>query len=252
MRVLASLEGLSSADRATLLDRLETLEPDRATALLHALRTETLQRCETDGWFWVTRFVRTRDEADTESIKPFPDKPYLEAIWREIDASQRVVIAKSRQLMISWVLCAYAVWFARFHAHKTVLWQTQKEPDAFQMVCLAGAAKDGGVTARCQFIERHLPEWMRLPVKESAGILGYPNGSVIQGIPGGKDQVRSRVASLIIEDEFAFQEEAAGVYQAVAPLIQKATKFIAVSTPNGPTGMFAELYHGVKQDVVTA
>ena len=49
---------------------------------------------------------------------------------------------------------------------------------------------------------------------------------------------------VIVEDEFAYQEEAKGVYQAVAPLIQKATKFIAVSTPNGPSNTFALLYHG--------
>lgn len=248
------LEGfydLSDAERAETLARLDRLDPKQAQSLLLALRAETMQRCELDGWFWVTHFVNTRDEADTESIKRFPDKDYLRTIWAEIDEHQRIVIAKSRQLMISWLLCAYAVWFARFHAHKTILWQTQKEPDAFQMVCLAGASKDGGVTGRCQFIERHLPEWMRVPVKESAGVLGYPNGSVIQGIPGGKDQVRSRVASLVLQDEFAYQEEAAGVYQAVAPLIQKSMKFIAVSTPNGPTGIFAELFHGFKQDVVS-
>jgi phage FluMu gp28-like protein len=68
-------------------------------------------------------------------------------------------------------------------------------------------------------------------------------------LAGGANQVRGKTASLIVEDEFAFQPEQSGVYQAVAPLIQKATRFIAVSTPNGRTNTFSDLYHGVSQSI---
>ncbi len=249
--LLAGFADLPDDDRDEMLARLDALDKGQAQGLLMALRSEILERCKQDGWFWATRFVNTRDEADQESVKRFPDKENLHYLWKKIHKRQKTCVGKSRQLMCSWEVATYAVWLARFHAHKTILWQTQKEPDAHQMVCLAGASKDGGVTGRCQFIERNLPEWMRLPVKESAGLLAYPNGSAIYGIPGGKDQVRSRVASLVIEDEFAFQEEADGVWGAVRPLIQKAMKIIVISTPNGPSNAFAEIYHGFKQDMVT-
>ena len=113
------------------------------------------------------------------------------------------------------------------------------------MVCLAGGDKDTGFLGRMQFIERHLPSWMRIRPKESEGRLNYPNGSLIEALPGGANQVRGKVASIIVEDEFAFQEEARGVYTTVAPLIQKATKFIAISTPNGMENVFADIYHGI-------
>ena len=206
----------------------------------------TLDKCATDGWAFTTGFVWTRDEADSDSVKRFPDLPYLEALWREIDEHQRVVVAKSRQLRVSWLLAAFCVWFARFHSHKLILWQTQKEEDANAMVCLPGSEKDSGYAARMQFILRHLPPWLKGTWRESEGELSCKDtGSTILALPGGAHQVRGKTASMIVEDEFAFQSEQAGVYQAVAPLIQKATKFIAVSTPNGRANQFSDLYHGV-------
>jgi hypothetical protein len=249
--LLSELATLSPEDRQAVIDRLDDLPPDKAQAVLLALRSDILARCERDGWYWLTHFVSTRDEADQESVKLFPDKENLGYLWKKLTKHNKIALAKSRQIMASWLVAGYVTWFARFKAHKTILWQTQKEPDAHQMVCLAGASKDGGVTGRCQFIERNLPAWMRLPVKESAGCLAYPHGSAIYGIPGGKDQVRSRVASVIVDDEFAFQEEAQGVFTAVAPLIQKATQLIVLSTPNGPANTFAEVYHGYKMDLTT-
>ena len=73
----------------------------------------------------------------------------------------------------------------------------------------------------------------------------YPhNGSMIQALSGGADQIRGTTPSLLIEDEFAHQEDQPGVYTAVAPLIQKKAKLVFASTPNGASNTFATLYHG--------
>ena len=48
----------------------------------------------------------------------------------------------------------------------------------------------GGYLARMQFIETNLPSWMKLNVRESAGSLDYPNGSRIEAVAGGANQVR--------------------------------------------------------------
>ena len=226
-------------------DSLENIlsNKEEAARLVNALREEAIKRCSKDGWFF-TQFVKTRDEADADSVKQFPQLEYLKELWKVLDTSQRTAVAKSRQMFVSWALCTYCVWFARFHPNKYIVWQTQKAEDAHKMVCMPGGDKDTGYFGRMQFIERNLPSWLRVPMKESAGVLSYNNGSMIEAVAGGANQVRGKTASLIVEDEFAYQDEAKGVYQAVAPLIQKATKFIAVSTPNGPSGIFSELYHG--------
>ena len=224
---------------------LENLKPGEAQFVLDSLKQEASDRCRADGLFWL-QFVKTRDEADADNtVKAFPtDLEYVNRLWQILADSQRIVVAKSRQMLVSWIVCAFCVWRARFNPNQYIVWQTQKNTDANMMVCLAGGDKDSGFLGRMQFIERNQPSWLRMRVKESEGRLNYPNGSMIEAVPGGANQVRGKVASIIVEDEFAFQEEASGVYTTVAPLIQKATKFIAISTPNGMNNMFASIYHG--------
>lgn len=247
-----------------LLDDLQTLRPEEVTAflgkldqlpehgkrsLLQNLRREVDDRAREDGLFWL-RFAQTRDEADPENpVKPFPvHLQYINDLWRVFLTSQRIVVAKSRQMLVSWVLCAFGVWWARYRPHQFIVFQTQKKEDACKMVAMPSTDGGIGYLGRMQFIEQHLPHWLKVEVRPSEGSLSYANGSLIEALPGGANQVRSKVPSIIIEDEFAFQEEARGVYGAVAPLIQKAVKFIAVSTPNGMDNIFAEIYHGYRME----
>ena len=228
-------------DLERLLARLPTMGASEQEQLFSGLAQAINAKCAEDGLFWL-RFVKTRDEADPEhSIKAFPLGPdYIRALWNVYLAERRVVIAKSRQMMVSWLTCAFVVWWARYKPHQAVYWQTKAWPDAVKMTAMPG----GGVAGRCQFIEDNLPPWMRQEYKPSEGRLQYPNGSLIQALSGGADQVRSATGSIFVEDEFAHQEEQDGVYTALAPLIQKGAKAFFISSPNGSDNTFATLYHG--------
>ena len=227
---------------------VDALPFDQALRLAGALRAEALERAANDGLFYAS-FVKTRDEADPDhSVKPFPvHLEYVQAIWKALIENQCVVIAKSRQMLMSWIACVFCSWWARFKSNQAVAWQTQKWEDACEKVAMAGVSGDtGGYMGRIQFIEYNLPGWLKQPIRATEGRITYSNGSVIEALAGGADKIRGKVASVIVEDEFAFQPEARGVYTAVAPLIQKATKFIAISTPNGGEGsIFYHIFHGI-------
>ena len=184
----------------------------------------------------------TRDEADpNQSVKPFPlHLEYLVRLWGLLDSRQCVVIAKSRQMLISWVVAAYAVWHARSKPNQAIFWQAQQWEDAKNMTCHPKGASMG----RCQFIEANLPAWMRQNITPLEGRLQYPNGSFVQALPGGASKIRGNTPSVYISDESAHQEEQEGVFTAVAPLIQKGAKAFFISTPNGTSNMFATLFHG--------
>jgi hypothetical protein len=238
-----SLFGLAPAEVEALRDRMDRLTSEQAATLLAGLRAEALERCRTDGLFWL-RFVQTRDEAEADSRRPFPTElAYVRQIWKVLEQDQLICIAKSRQMAISWLLCAFCVWFARFHPDKLVLWQTQKAEDADAMVCLPGVGETGHA-GRMQFIERHLPSWMQMTPRETEGSLSYPNGSTILALAGGANQVRGKTPSLLVSDEAAYQEEFRAVWKAVAPTVQKAMKLVVVSTPNGTANLFCTLFHG--------
>jgi phage FluMu gp28-like protein len=225
---------LTAPELEVLRTRSQDVTAEQAVALAWA-------QAAADGTFFL-RFVQTRDEADPEqTTKPFPlHLAYLTDLWRIIDKNQRVVIAKSRQMMISWLMAAYCVWYARFHANSACYYQTKAFEDAVAMV----AMPEGGFEGRCQFIESHLPAWLHMDVKISEGRVQYPNGSIIQALAGGADKIRGKVASVVVEDEFGHQEDQTGVFTAVAPLIQKGTRAIFVSTPNGSDNFYCTLYHG--------
>jgi len=227
----------------TILTRAETAALQRAAAQVTPAEAIALAQaqCTADGLFFA-QYIRTRDEADPQCpVKPFPTHLiYIRELWRALDEHQRIVVAKSRQMMVSWVVVAYCVWWARFRPNQVILWQTKAWEDAVRMV----AMPEGGFEGRAQFIESHLPAWLQMPVKISEGRIQYPNGSMIQALAGGADKVRGLVPSVFVGDEFAHQLEQDGVYAAVAPLMQKGAKIVLVSTPNGADNMFATLYHG--------
>ena len=223
-------------DPDATIKRLEGV-PGGTQALVGMLR----DACARDGLFWL-KFVLTRDEADPRhSVKPFPlHLDYLRELWDVFLGRPLVVVAKSRQMLVSWVVAAFCVWTARSKPHQAIYWQAQKDKDAIAMVSLP----KGGVQGRCQFIETHLPTWLQEPVETLSGRLVYPNGSFIEALAGGADQIRGKVFSVYVGDEFAHQDDQSGVYTSVAPLIQKGSKAILVSTPNGSQNLFATLYHG--------
>src|SRR6185295_3916268 len=231
----------SKRELQALLERVDTLPAGEAQKLFAGLTADINRRCAEDGLEWLS-WVVTRDEADpANSVKPFPlHLDYLRDLWGVFNAENLVVVAKSRHMLVSWVVAAFAVWTARSKPHQAVYWQAQKQEDAVGMVC----APEGAQQARCQFIEANLPPWMRVPVKPVEGRLQYPNGSVIQALSGGADKIRGKTASLIVLDEFAHMLDQQQIYTSVVPLVQKGAKLLIVSTPNGSGNTFSVLYHG--------
>mgnify|MGYP001615640435 FL=1 len=228
-------------------ERLSALSGEEAQTLVRGLRGEALDRCGRDGRFWL-QFVQTRDEADPgQTTKPFPvHLDYVLRIWDTFTAHNRVVVAKSRQMLLSWIACAFMCHTARFRPNSLVILQTQKWEDACAMVAMAGNRAEGGYAGRCQFIESHLPSWLRQRCTPTEGAIDYPNGSRVMALAAGANQIRGKTASLIVLDEYAFLSEAKQTYAAISPLVQKGCKIIVISTPNGAEGnSFFHLWNGV-------
>ncbi len=169
-------------------------------------------------WVW------TKDEYDDKvTMKPFPRKRYLVEVLEEIIAEPVVFLAKSRQLTITWLICAYFDWWARFTPNQLLMIQSKKEEDAANLVY----AKESGM-ARIDFIETRLPFWMQKPRLNAFGQITFQdNGSKIIGIPQGADIIRSYTVSGLFSDEAAFQPEFKEAYRAAK---QCCRKIIAVSS----------------------
>mgnify|MGYP001561843984 FL=1 len=222
----------------------------------------------------------TKDEHDQERPeKPFPDYDYLRCILdcllvsgrflRPLEASYAlawgiplthlerqasmgmVFMEKSRQVLASWVCCAYILWRAKFHPHQLCIVQSKKEDDAVKFVFIKEAQQ-----ARISFMESRLPLWLqdglfighqetplrnkREFVKRSdSGHLWFPNGSHIWAVPQGGDIIRSNTPSCLFSDEAAFQPAFALAYQACLPSLKGGGQGVFISSAE--IGDFATL-----------
>jgi hypothetical protein len=240
--------------RSTLRRRSEELE-----SRLNA--DAELKRCRESFPYFLFRHCRTLDEHDpTQFAKAFPRHPYILTLSKVLQSERRIAVEKSRQMMISWVVCAFVLWVAMFQPNVLFFVQSKKEEDAADRL------------DRIYKIYFRLPAFMRerFPLNLNSGrpgtqlytdlyltwrgedraFFGFDDSSMAPGsefadlvknnsvrsriwaIPQGADVVRQYTASGLFSDEDAFQSLAGEAYGAYMPTMSKDSWVIKVSTPN--------------------
>jgi len=133
-----------------------------------------------------------------------------------------VLIPKSRQMMITWLIIALYLWDVQFHEGRHVFVQSKKEEDANSLI------------ERAKFIYDHEPAFLKRHEMNSVYcVLEFPAiNSRMKGIPEGPDQIRMYTASGIFMDEMAFQDSAEKAFQAAKPTIDGGGRFTGVSSAN--------------------
>lgn len=231
-----------------MIPRLHTVE-----------RTLWVERCRRSAQFFIfeSGALVTKDEHDQLSpVKPFPQTLYLRALLDLMCCGGRMTepddalyareagvprsyladvyrtgvtfVEKSRQLMVTWLACAYCLWRARAFPHQLILVQSKKKEDAANLVFFK--QPDLG---RISFMEFHLPpdlRQVRYPLDCSEGRMIWPDGSQIWAIPEGGSMIRSNTPTVVFSDESAFQEEFGNSYTAALPAIKGGGQYLAVSS----------------------
>lgn len=201
---------------------------ERRALLLHRAYTLNCAR-------WLGDQVKTRDEHDKSSpVKPFPVHPYVQGVLNVLNAERVTFIIKSRQMMMSWLACAYGLHLAQFFDHQLVLVISEK----FE--------KSASLVDRMRFIYERQQPWLvnlcpldRLMRDQPIGTLSFKNGSKVLALPDGPDQVRMHTASLAILDEADFHPMFRKTYEACLPAVAGGGKLVALSTVN--SGAFSKM-----------
>lgn len=188
-----------------------------------------------DPLAWLQQHTRTRDshwrEAGANSpYRPFPDKPYFRPIVNVFQQDAVTFIAKSRDMMLSWLCVGYLTHACMTTEGIEALVQSQTEDKAAELV---GYAK-------CLYEQQ--PEELKAayPLEtsslQSSLELNFANHSRIIGIPHGADKIRSYHPWALLIDEAAFMPEAGEAYDEAVSACQK----IIVLSSAGP-GWFEEV-----------
>jgi hypothetical protein len=185
-----------------------------------------------DPLVWMQRHTKTKDshwrEHDAASPhSPFPDKPYFHALIQGFTDEPVIFVEKSRDMMLSWLAVAFFTHAAMTTESIQVLFQSQKDEKACELVEYARIL--------CEHSDPAIKKAYPL-TKKSSGELLFANGSRIIAIPGGADQVRSYHPWGLLMDEAAFMPEAGDSYNNAVPVCKK---IIALSSA-GP-GWFADV-----------
>ena len=186
-----------------------------------------------DPLLWLQKHTKTKDshwrEAGAMSpYRPFPDKPYFRPIVDMFQQEPVLFIEKSRDMMVSWLGVGLFTHAAMTNPGIEVLFQSQKEEKAFELVEYAKVLYH----QQDEVLRKAFPLKSRI---EAQGSLEFAHGSRIIGIPGGGDQIRSYHPWGLFQDEAAFMPEAGDAYDNAVPVCKK----ILVVSSAGP-GWFAD------------
>lgn len=161
--------------------------------------------------------------------------PYQERVLMDLLKHKYNIILKSRQLGISTLCSAYALWLMLFNDDTFVLVVAMDRNTARQMV------------TKVKIMHEHLPIWLKFDSKKMEEnnklSLRFPNGSQIEAISSDPDAARGRAASLLIIDEAAFIESAEELWTGAYPTLSKSGgRAIILSSPNGVGGFFYNMW----------
>jgi hypothetical protein len=174
-----------------------------------------------------------QDQAGEAGTMPFHLWPAQVELLEAVATEPRLLILKARQLGITWLVCAYALWLCLHRPQRLVLTFSIGQNEANEMM------------RRMHAMYWRLTPELRASLprveKDNTEEMVWANGSRIESLPSRKSAGSGYTASLIILDEFAKNENAAALYTAVKPTIDGGGKMIILSTANGAGNLFHDM-----------
>lgn len=160
----------------------------------------------------MTECTETRDDQDkVNPYKPFPRLPYLAPLLDVLDHEPVVFLEKSRTMMASWIVAAWAAHMAFTHPATCVVFQSEDEDRAVHDV------------EYCKVLWRRSLPMLKEQWKLSKEIEKQPynefrisNDSRLLGIPGDPDKLRSEHPTVVVLDEAAHITEGERSYNVAA------------------------------------
>ena len=163
---------------------------------------------------------------------PFKTFPFQDDCVKEFNDHRFNIILKSRQLGLSTLAAAYAVWQAIFYKEKNILIIATKLAVAQNFI------------RKVKTYMKSMPKWLLVPtvIANNKQQVEFSNGSQIKAVPTSEDAGRSEALSLLIVDEAAFVRNFDELWMGLYPTLSTGGRAILLSTPNGVGGQYHEIY----------
>lgn len=175
------------------------------------------------------RFLRIPDEM--RGLIPYEVWPHLDDMAHRWQAGDSEVVLKARQLGVSWLLAAYMLWYTLYHDARSVCAISKSQIDSDELL------------HKVMQLWEYCPEHLRLPARRTnTRHVVWVNGSRVVSFPSTKNAGRGFTWSLVVIDEGHFHPYASTNYRAYRPTLDGGGQLLMVSTANGTTGLFHDLW----------
>lgn len=198
---------------------------------------EELAKCTLDPIYFIDNYCWIQNQ-DLGKVL-FKLRPYQKEIIRSLHENRFSILLIGRQSGKTETTAAYAYWYANFIQNKNVLVASNKQKGA------------SDIMNRIRFMYENTPDFLKCGVKfYNRGSIEFTNGSKIWSEATTESTGRGRSVALFILDELAhvkknIQEE---MWSSILPTISSGENLscVIMSTPNGDTDLFANLWRGAK------
>ncbi len=188
---------------------------------------EELDKCSKDPVYFIKNYVYI--EHPIKGIIPFDLYRFQTRIVNEVVDNRFNIIRKFRQAGITTLCAAYSLWSIIFKKNHYV------------MVVSIGDRESTAFLRRVMMMYEDLPMWLKPAIKEkNKHTLHLSTDSRIKSQPAGAG--RGEAASHLMVDEAAFIDKMREFWAAIYPVISTGGKVTMISTVNGMSNLYYELY----------
>lgn len=187
-------------------------------------------RCGKDPVHFINTYLKIAHPE--RGLVPFKTYPFQDGCVNDFVQHRFNIVLKSRQLGLSTITAAFAVWRAIFYKEKNILIIATKMAVAQNFV------------RKVRTMIENLPDWLIIPkiTNSSKQAIEFSNGSIIKAVPTSEDAGRSEALSLLIIDEAAFIRNFEQLWKGLYPTLSTGGSAIVLSTPNGVGNQYHKLW----------
>lgn len=194
-------------------------------------------KCKSSPLYFVHNYCNIYD-ASLGTWIPFTLWPQQAQALATFSSQQLTIVLKARQLGLTWLVLAYALYVMLFRPAKTVLLFSRRDDEAMYLL------------DRLRGMYKRLPEWSkaRAITKNSAHEWELSNGSIAYAFPTTAGD--SYTASLAIVDEADLVPDLDKLMNAVKPTIDGGGQMILLSRADktNPGSTFKRMYRAARQN----
>lgn len=193
-------------------------------------RAKEYLKCKINPRYFIENYVKIVHQK--RGIIPFDMYDFQERALSDLFKYDYTITLKARQMGLTTLLSAYALWLMVFEGNKEVLALSYKQNKARNII------------KKIKRMNSHLPSWMSEPTPIDNQLeVEFGNGSKASAESTTSDAGRSESASFVIIDEAAFIDGAEEVWSAVKLTLDVGGGTCAVlSTPTGVGTWFHETW----------